>query len=108
VNPSEDPVRQAEFNEGNVARVRAGVETTLRRAGAILPDYIVDALVEHTLDETLAARRRIAYMVHMFNGAFGAECTPERLERLEICVLLHERDANNGVTMPIEVADDEA
>lgn len=102
-----DPVRQAEFNEANVARVRAGVDTTLRRAGAILPDYIVDALVEHALDEALATRRRIAYMVHMFNGAFGEECTPARLERLEICVLLHERDADGGVSMPVEVADDE-
>lgn len=99
--PAEDPVRRAEYNPDNVARVRDDVRTTLRQNGCILPDYVVDALVEQILDEALATRRRVGYMVHVFNESFGDECTPERLERLEMCILLHERAEGNSVKMPV-------
>ena len=101
MNPTQDPVRMAEYNPENVARVREDVRTTLKQAGCILPEYVVDALVEQVLDEALATRRRIGYMVHVFSKAFASDCTAEKLERLETCVLLHERAEGNSVKMPV-------
>ncbi len=106
IPPNTDPVRKAEYNAANVDRVRVATLNMLRKNGCILPDYVIEAIVEQVLEESLATRRRIGYMVHVFTEAFGEECTPERLERLEICVLLHERDAANGVVMPVEVVDE--
>jgi hypothetical protein len=97
-----DPIRQAEFNEANYNRVEGVVRTALRRSGCILPDGVVEALTCTVLEESLATRRRVGYLVHAFNKAFeGESISAEKLERLEMTVVLHHVDADGMVYLPV-------
>ena len=96
-----DPAREAEFTPANYARVEVDVRRVLRRSGCILPEPIIEALICTVLEESLQARKRMSYMLHAFLEAFDGEVTAERLERLELVMLLHHRDANNLAYLPM-------
>jgi hypothetical protein len=102
---SDDPARDAEFAPENYARVEVDVRKALKRSGCILPDTVIEAMTCTVLEESLQTRRRMVFMVASFNEAFAGEITLERLERLELILLVHHRGANNTTLLP--VPDDE-
>jgi hypothetical protein len=102
----DDPIRQAEFHEANYKRVEVDVRTALRRSGCILPDGVIEALTCTVLEESLSTRRRVGYLIHAFTEAFADEpVSAEKLERLEMTVLLHQCGDNGVVYLPIAAED---
>lgn len=104
---SDDLALNAESEPNNRRRVKSGLSLALRRAGAILPDHVVEALVEVSLKEMADVRRRISYMVYCFADHFEGAYTREKLERLELVLLRHHRDENNLGFIPQDMLDDD-
>lgn len=105
VNPDENPALKAESDGGGRARVKASISNTLKKNGAILPDYIVDALTDTALNEMADVRKRLSYMLFCFANHFENEYTKEQLERLEFVFLTHLRDADNMAYLPSDLKD---
>jgi hypothetical protein len=97
---TDDPVRAVVFADAEWARVEATVRQSLKRSGCILPQGVVDAMVGTVLEESLATRQRMAFMVHAFTEEFGNDVTPLRMERLEAVLLFHQRTPDNRPFMP--------
>lgn len=103
--PDENPALKAESDGGGRARVKASISSTLKKNGAILPDYIVDALTDAALNEMADVRKRLSYMLFCFANHFENAYTKERLERLEFVFLTHLRDADNVAYLPSDIED---
>ncbi len=100
-NPqSDDLAHTAESDPLNKQRVKNKILLTLKKSGAILPDNIVEALVNNTIIEMADVRKRMAYMVYCFSEHCDGSYTREKLERLEFVLLCHRRDDNNAAYLP--------
>jgi hypothetical protein len=100
LDDEDDPVRAAEFDPVNVARVKGDVEKALRRSGCILPSGVIEALTMTVLEEALSTRRRMAFMVHCFAETYDGKIDAAKMERLETVLLVHHRDADNVGFLP--------
>ena len=104
---SDDLAFAAESEPNNRRRVKSGLALALRRSGAILPDHVLESLVEATLKEMADVRRRISYMVYCFAEHFDGAYTREKMERFELVLLRHHRDENNLGCLPKDMTDDD-
>ena len=102
---SNDPVREVVFAQSEWDRVAADVKKALTRSGCILPQGVIDAMTGTVLEESLATRRRMAFMINAFINEYGDDCNEARLSRLEAVMLLHQRDKHNMPYMPNESDD---
>lgn len=100
-----DPVRAIVFADAEWTRVEVTVRASLKRSGCILPQGVIDAMVGTVLEESLATRQRMAFMVHAFTEEYGDDVTPLRMERLEAVLLFHQRTPDNRPFLPDDPPD---